>query len=382
MKFQLLIILVFVLGTLKAQVCNYPTDSIPEEWLGKDDLVDKVIENKGKYRLQIILSAICEDSFNTVSYSDNQYYYPASLVKLPTVLVALGKMKREGIVLDDRIVLKDLAINGNKSFIQKTRNGISFRELIEKTLVISDNDYYNVLYHFVTPRELNSQLNDKKFGDVLVYRCFNGCSKEEQLITAGYSIFNTKDSLISHSEGDKMDWTQISEFFSYDEDKRIGSRHISKGKLYTDPYDFNDNLEFPIESLHRMMISFIEDSTGQNWDIGQNNREFVLQKLKQFPDDIGEEKYKRNDFKIIAFGNSKLNNDRFTTYSKIGYSYGFITECAFVQDALTGKDFYLTVSMYVNKNETINDGQYQYSSVATPFMGSLTHIIADQLIDK
>lgn len=382
MKFQLLIILFFSVAALEAQVCNYPTDSIPKEWFGKDPMVDKVLEQKEKYRLQIILSAICDDSFQTKSYADNQYYYPASLVKFPTVLAVLSKMKREGIALEDRIILNDIEIRGSKTFITKTRKGISFRELIEKTMVVSDNDYYNVLYHFVTPRALNAYLTNAGFEDVLIYRCFNGCSKDEQLKTAGYSVFGENDSLKLRKEGDLMNWEEISELFPYDEDKLVGDKHVAKGKVYSAPYDFNENLEFPLESLHRMMISFVEDTTDQLWQLGKEYRIFLLEKLSQFPEDIGESKYKSNDFKIIGFGDQNRDNSRFITYSKIGYSYGFITETAYVRDSRSGRDFYLTVSMYVNRNQTINDGRYEYSTVATPFMGSLTHLIADQFIDK
>ena len=157
--------------------------------------------------------------------------------------------------------------------------------------------------------------------------------------------------------------------------------------LYTEsisrpPYDFNENLEFPINSVHDMMISFISDSTDETWQIGEDKRFFLIEKLSQSPVDIGIDKYSIQDFKIIAFGNQELDNSRFVTYSKIGYSYGFITETAYVKDTISKSGFFLTISMYVNKNNTINDGRYQYGTVATPFMGTLTHIIANQLIDK
>lgn len=382
MRIQLFIVLVFVCNSLVAQVCDYSLDSLLKSWEGENELVDGVLDQKDDYRLKVILSIPCGDSLKTYALNDEQYYYPASLVKLPTVLIALDKMQRLGIKLEDRIFLNSLDIKGNKSFIYKTVDGVSFKELIERTIVVSDNDFYNVLYHFVTPRELNESLKKKGFEDVLIYRCFNGCSKDEQLKSTGFKVLNSKDSLVFKSDGDLMDWSEISELFPFDEGKKVGKRHVSDGKLQSTPYDFNENLEFPITSLHRMMISFVSDSTEKMWKMRSSDRKFLLKKLTQFPSDIGENKYADNDFKIIAFGDSKRDNSRFTTYSKIGYSYGFITESAFVVDRLSHKGFYLTVSMYVNQNGTINDGRYQYSSIATPFMGNLTHIIADQIIDK
>ncbi|MFZ9027387.1 MAG: serine hydrolase [Crocinitomicaceae bacterium] len=357
-------------------------DSLYRRWLGIDPLVDKVLNNQEEYKLQIQLSISQDDNSITTKIGNENYYYPASLVKFPTVLAVVHKLLEEGLSLDDKIVLDDVDIKGNKSFIRKTEKGISFKELIEKALVVSDNDYYNVLYHFIGPAYLNDYLKKRGFEDVLIYRCFNGCSKEEQLKTAGYSVYSSTDSLILKVNERLLSWEEISNKFAYSDDKRVGDRFIKKGKVIMTPYDFNENLEIPINSLHKMMITFISDSADLKWNIGETQRSFVLEKLRQHPADIGEKDYSVEDFKIIGFGNQKMDNSRFTTYSKIGYSYGFITETAYVVDELSNESFFLTISMYVNSNNTINDGRYQYNSIATPFMGTLTHIIADQLIDK
>lgn len=382
MKNRLIIALYCLFGVFAFGQISSTNDTIFSEWLGIDPLVDKVFNNQEEYKLQIRLSRMQNDSLITTKIGSENYYYPASLVKFPTVLAVVHKLHEEGLSLDDEIVLDDVDIRGNKSFIYKTKNGISFKELIEKTLVVSDNDYYNVLYHFVGPAYLNDYLNKRGFEDVLIYRCFNGCSKEEQLMTAGHSVYSSSDSLKFKVPERLLGWEEISQKFAYSDDKRVGDRFIKKGKVIAAPYDFNENLEFPVNSLHQMMIAFITDSSNLKWEIGERNRSFVLEKLRQHPVDIGEEDFSVEDFKIIGFGNQKMDNSRFATHSKIGYSYGFITESAYVIDVVSNQSFYLTISMYVNSNNTINDGRYQYNSIATPFMGTLTHIIADQLIDK
>lgn len=382
MKSRLIIVIYFLFGVFAFGQISSTNDTLYSRWLGIDPLVDKVFSNQEEYKLQIRLSTMQNDSLITTKIGSENYYYPASLVKFPTVLAVLHKLQEEGLSLEDKIVINDIDIEGDKSFIYKTKKGISFKELIEKTVVVSDNDYYNVLYHFVGPAYLNDYLNNRGFKDVLIYRCFNGCSKEEQLKTAGYNVYSTSDSLKLKVTESMLGWEEISEKFAYSEDKRVGDRFIKKGKVIATPYDFNENLEFPVNSLHQMMIGFISDSSDIKWNIGEKNRFFFLEKLRQHPADIGQGEYSVQDFKIIGFGNQKMDNSRFTTHSKIGYSYGFITESAYVVDAVSNQSFYLTISMYVNSNNTINDGRYQYNSIATPFMGTLTHIIADQLIDK
>ena len=58
---------------------------------GNNGLVDKVIEDRNEYHLQFILTRIIEDSSDTireeVKYLTGDYFYPASMVKLPTAIL-------------------------------------------------------------------------------------------------------------------------------------------------------------------------------------------------------------------------------------------------------------------------------------------------------
>lgn len=381
MKNGLIILFCFASLYSDAQVSKCE-DSIVKSWLGIDNLVDDVLNNRDFYKLQIRLSTFQGDSLIKFEIGDEYYFYPASLVKLPAVLATLHKIDELGLSLEDKIILDDLEITGSKSFISKTKNGITFKELIEKTIVISDNDYFNILYHFLTPLYLNQYLNSRGFMDVLIFKCFSGCSKGEQLKTTSYNVVSNLDSL-KYSAGESyVDFKEVANKFKYTENKIIGERHLKDGIIIEQPYDFNENLDFPLNSLHNMMTSYILDSTDLVWKIGGKNRSFLIQKMREGPADINLNQHCPLDFKIIGFGNSELENSRFQTCSKIGYSYGFISETAFVHDSVSRKNFFLTISMYVNKNKILNDGRYEYKSIATPFMGTLTHIIANQLIGK
>lgn len=369
-------------------------DSILNLCIGKDDLVDKVISNRSEYRLQFILTELKDDSIlsNTIDGTSGEYYYPASLVKLPVVLATLEKMKRENISLNDYIRLDKGLPVGNSRFISLTQSHkLTFSQLIEEILVVSDNDYFNVLYHFVTPEELNNSLHEKGFEKTLIYRCFSGCSKEDQLKTVGAKVYDENDSLIYQQEATSMSWSEIADQFATGDDKYIGKRIVKGGDIINTPYNFNYNLEFPLTELHEVLISLVMDDSANKhgkWNLRLEDRAFVLDNMRKFPRELENSKYQNqnkypdNAFKIIAFGDPKLDNSRYKTYSKIGYSYGFISESAFVTDTVTGNSYFLTISMYVNKNSTINDSRYEYKTVATPFMGRFTHILFDVLNEK
>ena len=62
--------------------------------LGKDSLVDFVLKNRDKYRLQFIVTDIQRDQdgnedFKTYDFTTNEYFYPASMVKLPTAVAMM-----------------------------------------------------------------------------------------------------------------------------------------------------------------------------------------------------------------------------------------------------------------------------------------------------
>ena len=66
-------------------------DEFYKSLLGKDSLVDFVLKNRDKYRLQFIVTDIQRDQdgnedFKTYDFTTNEYFYPASMVKLPTAV--------------------------------------------------------------------------------------------------------------------------------------------------------------------------------------------------------------------------------------------------------------------------------------------------------
>ena len=89
-------------------------------------------------------------------------------------------------------------------------------------------------------------------------------------------------------------------------------------------------------------------------------------------------KYPDNLYKYIALGNeTNLSNTHIRTFSKLGLSYGFVTETAYVVDFKENIDFFLSISMYVNENKTVNDNHYEYETVARPFCAKLGELLIE-----
>jgi hypothetical protein len=97
-RYDLLIIFIFSLQMVRAQP---KTDSFLLQLLqeNKDDNFQQVLQNPGKYRLQVIYTQINRDRQNNPTFTNFYFHYdptlyfnPASMVKMPAAFLALEKL--------------------------------------------------------------------------------------------------------------------------------------------------------------------------------------------------------------------------------------------------------------------------------------------------
>ena len=58
-------------------------------------------------------------------------------------------------------------------------------------------------------------------------------------------------------------------------------------------------------------------------------------------------------------------------YNKVGYAYGTLTDCAYIQDTKNHLEFMLTATILVNDNHIFNDNTYEYEEIGIPFLAQL-----------
>jgi hypothetical protein len=74
--------------------------------------------------------------------------------------------------------------------------------------------------------------------------------------------------------------------------------------------------------------------------------------------------------------------ERFKIYNKVGQAYGFLTDCMYFKDEVNDVEFLLSASIYVNKNETLNDGKYEYETTGFPFLQNLFAAIYNEEVGR
>ena len=133
----------------------------------KNPVINEVLSDWKKYNTQIILTEISRNSDGKISFKDYNlsvddelYFYPASTVKLPVALLTLQYItslnKLEEIINLDT----NFSVFEGDKLIHKEK---TLRELIEKIFLISDNEAYNILFHLLGKKYINSELQKKVF---------------------------------------------------------------------------------------------------------------------------------------------------------------------------------------------------------------------------
>ena len=62
-------------------------------------------------------------------------------------------------------------------------------------------------------------------------------------------------------------------------------------------------------------------------------------------------------------------------FNKTGWSYGFLTDVAYIVDFKNNVEFMLSGVIYVNSDGIINDDKYEYKETGYPFFKEVGEII-------
>ena len=364
--------------------------------LGKDSLVDYVLRNRDKFHLQFIVTDIERDEdgnelFHTYDFSTNEYFYPASMVKLPTAIATLEMLDSMQIPRESYIKMNKDVLCGSSTFADLTqKRNIPISLALEDMLSISDNNYYSLFFHVVTPRNLNHFLMKHDLNNSMIYSSFSGCPRGKDVTTNSYSIFNSAGEKQFYQKETKLDSIDYMYRLPYSASKLVGKYQLENGKKIDKPYNFNYHLDYPLKDIHSTVFRLVfpqHFKSSERFQLSSNSRKFLLKCMGNFPREMQNKTYHNqiqfpdNYYKYAIIGNKPelASSNRYRIFSKIGIAYGFVTESGYIIDFDNQKDFLFSVSMYVNADDIVNDGTYEYEKIARPFIANFTRLIQDQL---
>ncbi len=386
------------IGIMTLAACN--KEIIQDENLVKN-LMQSDQENFGdilnnpKYEVQILYTQINRDSannpqFKSFSYQLNseQYFYPASTVKMPIAFLALEKLNGLGIESLNRntVMLTDSAYSGQSpvSTDSTSANGLpSIEHYIKKIFVVSDNDAYNRLYEFLGPEYINQKLTEKGFDNTVIqHRLSIALSRDENMHTNPVR-FMENDSVIYAQPLVNSNWTYNPEKEIF---KGVGYTN-GADSLVNEPFNFTYKNWIPLTDLQGMIKEVMFPSTDNEFNLKEDDYKFLYQYMSQLPSETPYPNYKADSLpdgycKFLMYGTEDKMPKNIRIFNKIGQAYGYLIDNALIVDFENKIEFLLSAVISVNENQIYNDGVYEYDEVGIPFMQNLGRLIYDYEIKR
>jgi hypothetical protein len=75
-------------------------------------------------------------------------------------------------------------------------------------------------------------------------------------------------------------------------------------------------------------------------------------------------------------------SDHIKIYNKVGYAYGYLTDCAYIVNVKNDISSTITATIHVNPNGIFNDDAYEYKTIGIPFLAELGRQIHTFYLEK
>lgn len=326
--------------------------------------IKTVMDTLEKHEVQIIYSQIDSSATGEVVFTDytfqlhgQDYFYPASTVKLPAAVLALE--------LADNSASFDI----NTSY-HTTRDSLlhTISDDVRQIFAVSDNEAYNRLYELLGRTYINSRLNLKGIGPL---RIAHRLSTSNSAAPMRGGIQFSGDSIPAKLYEDDA----IATLDLFHQSKGIG--FLRNDSLVAKPMDFSRKNYFPLEAQHDLMkrLFFPNNFTEhENFKLSEETRTFLLKQMHTLPRNNGydETEYYDSYGKFFIYGDSKDRiPEHINIYNKVGYAYGTLTDTAYIVDEKEGVQFLVSGTILVNENGIFNDNVYEYDSIGMPFLAAL-----------
>lgn len=357
-------------------------------------LLANILNNPDTFHYQLIYTQINRDKNNKPSFTHyylnlnrDQYFNPASTVKMPVAFLALEKlntMNRPG-VNKYTTMLTDSAYTGQTTVTadSSSENGMpSVAQYIRKIFLVSDNDAYNRLYEFVGQKTINERLWQMGYKDFRLTRRFVRATPEENRHTNPVRFLDDKGNLIYRQPGAYSDVN-----FDFSKKVLIGNAHYDRDENFiTAPMDFTTHNNAPLEDLQQIMQSVLFHQytpAKQRFGLTEGDYAFLFRYMSELPFESVYPKYDTTEFfdsytKFFWFRAGKQKIPEYIrVFNKTGWSYGFLTDIAYIVDFKNNIEFMLTGNIYVNSDGVLNDDKYEYEETGYPFFKEVGNIIYD-----
>lgn len=361
----------------------------------------KVLDAHEEMRLQLIVARVVEGSEGRLVLERSTlgdlgvYFYPASSIKTAAAVSCIELLNEWNVVhgtafgLTSRLAIEPLFDGERRVELDPTNlvgGHITIGHELRKLSIVSDNEAYNRFYELVGQDRIDASLERAGFPSFhLVHRLAEFRTAKENRRYAAMSLSNPgTDEQMDLPERHTEPLTEPPPPRGLE----AGRQHRAGGRTIDAPFRFHDKNRVDLLELQDFLVELVrpEVDTGRRGfpTLTVEQRAFLLQAMVELPRESRnpvyfQKKYTDDYVKFLLPGLRRvLPSERIRVWNKVGLAYGFTVENAYVEDAATGRGFFVAAVLYTNPNGVVNDGVYGYDETAFPFYADLGEVLARQ----
>ncbi len=360
-------------------------------WEKGSQQLKSIFQQPDTFRYQLIYTKIDRDKNNNPHFKNyyyrvdrDEYFNPASTVKMPLAFLALEKvntLKQYGI---DKFtpMLTDSSWSGQSAVDSDStsQNGLpSVAQYIKKIFLVSDNDAYTRLYEFLGQQHINERLWQMGYDDMRITRRFVPMNEEENRHTNAIRFVEKANLLYKQPPAYNL------KPFDFSKKILIGKAHFDRNdSLINEPMDFTTHNNAPLEYLREILQSVLFPLSvpqKRRFNLTEDDYKFLYQYMSELPYESIHPKYDTGEFfssytKFFMFKSGHMPIPSYIrVFNKPGWSYGFLTDVAYIVDFKNKVEFMLSGVIYVNSDGVLNDDKYEYDETGYPFFKEVGNII-------
>lgn len=364
----------------------------------KPDLFGQVLQHSKDWIVQIRYTQIDRDRKNRPQFTDHdfnldpeQYFYPASTVKMPLAFLALEKLNELNIAGVDLHTTMVTDSNDASKYIGKQLSDESLERpcialFIRKIFLVSDNDAYNRLYEFLGQEYIHKKLTEKGYPNAVIRHWLSVSRTELQNRTTHPVYFVDQNGKVLHEQPSLKSQVVFPSFES-----RLGKGYMSGNTLIQEPFNFSEKNRIYLSDLHRILQSVLFPESfpkRSRFKLKKSDYDFLYAAMSCFPPESKYPVYPKEavwdaSVKFLLYGAAKGDRPKhIRIFNKIGGAYGFLTDIAYIVDQENKVEFMLSATIHCNSDGIFNDDRYEYESIGYPFLRDLGQLIYEHELKR
>lgn len=364
-------------------------DSLPQllRQAQSQPLLARILAAPARFELQVRWTRVLQTGQGWTLRSQHagvdagRWFAAASQVKLPMAIMALEQLAELDLPLQTHI--ESLPPDGCVAVPARADvppQAESLQRGLRRLLLVSDNEAFNRIYQWLGPPLPQQRFRAMGFANAHITRPLMVCDDASRARLGSWTLRSSAaaPALLQGEARAALDRP----LFAGAPVLR-GRAWMENGVRMAGPHDFSDSNYLPLALLERELMSVVRPElldASQRSSMREADRLWMRQLLGATPALSDDPLYPAADYppyyaKFLLVGDGRAWPQGVRIYNKVGQSYGYLSDVAYIEDTRNRFGFFLSAVVFVDLDGTLNDGAYAYQELGLPFLAELGALI-------